>query len=158
VPLSTNRTAAEQMLNELVRKAERVRAGVLTPAESRMARHQAAPIAEHFDAYREHLRAAGVTGKRIGESRHHLDTLAADCCFARLLDFSREAFERWLARQAAEGMSARTRNAYRESLVAFSNWCAANDRLAANPFSKVPKANVKADPRRPRRAMAEGEL
>jgi integrase len=158
VPLSANKAAAEQMLADLVRKAERVRANVITPAEGRMADHQAVPIARHFDAYRDHLQAAGVTEKRLGESRHHLDTLATDCAFARLLDLHREALERWLASQAREGMSARTRNAYRESLVAFCNWCLDTDRLAANPFSRVAKANVKADPKRPRRAMTEDEL
>src|SRR5262249_27071619 len=56
------------------------------------------------------------------------------------------------------GMSARLKNAYRESLVAFCNWCIESNRLSSNPFSSVPKANVKADPRRPRRAMDETEL
>src|SRR5262249_41489893 len=158
VPLSANKTAAEQMLAELVKKAERVRAGVFTPAEDRMAGHQAVPIGEPFDAYREALLAAGVTAKRVQESRHHLDTLAADCSFARLCDFNRESLERWLAARVREGVSARTRNAYRESLVAFCNWCIDNERLDSNPFSRVKKANVKADPRRRRRAMDEGDL
>jgi integrase len=57
-------------------------------------------------------------------------------------------------------MSARTRNAYRNALVAFCNWCAdpTVNRLAVNPFAAVPKANEKADPRRQRRAMTEPEL
>jgi integrase len=159
-PLSTDRTAAEQMLAALVRRAERIRCNVLTPAEDQMSDHQVAAISEHFGAYGEYLRAAGVTEKRIGESRHHLDTIAGDCSFARLLDLTREPFERWLAGRAAKDISARTRNAYRESLVAFANWCVNSEppRLAVNPFAKVRKANVKADPRRPRRAMTEEEL
>ena len=32
-------------------KAERVRAGLLTPAEARTAEHLATPISMHFDAY-----------------------------------------------------------------------------------------------------------
>ena len=84
--------------------------------------HQVAAIADHFDAYGDHLRAAGVTAKRIAESRHHLDVIAQVCSFGRLLDLSREPVERWLAQQTAKGVSARTRNAYRESLVAFGNW------------------------------------
>jgi hypothetical protein len=55
-------------------------------------------------------------------------------------------------------MSARTRNAYRNALVSFCNWSGETDRLAANPFDTVPKANEKADPRRQRQAMTEEEL
>ena len=55
-------------------------------------------------------------------------------------------------------MSARTRNAYRNALVSFCNWCVETSRLAVNPFDSVPKANEKADPRRQRRAMTEDEL
>jgi hypothetical protein len=53
---------------------------------------------------------------------------------------------------------ASTRNAYRESLVAFANWCIETDRLIVNPFAKVPKADEKADRRRTRRALTENEL
>src|SRR5262249_50653414 len=72
----------------------------------------------------------------------------------------REVVERWLAERAAEGMSARTRDAYRNAMVSFCNWCAdpTVNRLASNPFNAVPKANEKADPRRQRRAMTEPEL
>src|SRR5262249_20334541 len=55
-------------------------------------------------------------------------------------------------------MSARTRNAYRNALVTFCNWCIETSRLTVNPFDAVPKANEKADPRRQRRAMVEPEL
>jgi integrase len=151
-------TAARSVLAELERRAELVKAGVMTTAEDLAAGHQAKPLTVHFDAYGEHLQAIGVTKKHCKESRRYLDQLAASCSFARLADLTREAFERWLAQRTTEGMSARLRNAYRESLVAFCNWCLESNRLSSNPFAAVPKANVKADPRRPRRAMDENEL
>ena len=83
-------------------------------------------------------------------------------------------------------MGARTHNAYVAALSAFSDWlvregrmrgvppqvaqCAMRHsdpkltanvytrRLAANPFTGVPKANEKADPRRQRRALTGEEL
>jgi integrase len=117
---------------------------------------------ETFDGFlarpKEHQKAAGVTPKHQKEARGRMERLATECGFGTLLDMQREKFERWLAQQSKLGMSARTRNAYRENLVAFCNWCVENHRLTANPFAAVPKANVKADPRRQRRAMTEGEL
>jgi integrase len=151
-------TAARGVLADLERRAELVRAKVLTSAQDAISKHQPTPLAEHFDAYREHLRASGATEKHIKECRHYLDRLAADCAFTRLADLKAEVFERWLAQRIAEGMSARSRNAYREAIVAFCNWAVDKDRLASNAFAKVAKANVKADPRRPRRAMDETEL
>jgi integrase len=149
--------AARQVLARWEREVERIKAGVLTPAEEQTARHQGAPIARHFDAYRDHLQAAGVTEQHIKDTRHRLDRLAAECSFSTLGNLNRDAFVGWLAARQAEGMSARTRNAYRESIVAFCNRCIPA-RLATNPFSRIAKANQKADPRRRRRAMDEAEL
>ena len=68
------------------------------------------------------------------------------------------ALERWLVARQAEDMGAVTRNGHREAWVTFGNWCVRNHRLLSNPFASVPKADAKADPRRKRRALDEGEL
>ncbi len=151
-------TAARQVLPDLERKAELVRSNVMTAAEAATGEHRVAALAEHFDAYRAYQQAAGDTVKHVAETRSRLDRLAADCTFTNLPDLRREALERWLALRAGEGMSARTRNAHRNALVSFANWCVETDRLTSNPFSRVPKANETADPRRQRRAMTEEEL
>jgi integrase len=150
--------AARRILGDLERRAELVRAGVISAAESAVADHQAAPLAKHFDSFDEHHQAKGVTKIHREDTGRYLRRLAADCTFGTLADLSREALERWLALRTAEGMSARTRNAYRNALVSFGNWAVETNRLAVNPFDPVPKANEKADPRRQRRAMNEAEL
>ena len=153
-------SAARQVLADLERKAERVRAGLISPAEARTAEHLATPIAEHFDAYLNALAAAGSVPMHRNNTRTYLNRLAADCGFKRLADLSREALERWLAVETKKGRSARSRNTHRAAVIAFANWCAdANiGRLPSNPFKGVPKADEKADPRRRRRSMTEGEL
>jgi integrase len=153
-------TAARRVLADLERRAELVRSNVISAAEAAIGDHQAAPLTEHFGAFDEYHQAKGVTKIHREDTGRYLRRLAADCGFGTLTDLRREALERWLAQRAAEGMSARTRNAYRNALVAFCNWCADPDvsRLAGNPFNAVPKANEKADPRRQRRAMTESEL
>jgi integrase len=153
-------TAARQVLADLERKAELVRSKVITAQEAAIADHQATPLAKHFDAYDQYHQAKGVTKIHREGTGRYLRRLAADCAFETLADLRREALERWLAQRAADGMSARTRNAYRNALVSFCNWCADPNvaRLLANPFDAVPKANEEADPRRQRRAMTEPEL
>jgi site-specific recombinase XerC len=142
----------------LERRAELVRSNVISSAESDLGAHQATPLARHFDAFEVHHQAKGVTRIHREDTGRHLRRLAADCTFSTLRDLRREALERWLVLRTAESMSARTRNAYRNALVTFCNWCVATCRLTQNPFELVGKANEKADPRRQRRAMTESEL
>jgi integrase len=154
-------SAARQVLADLERRAERVRAGLLTPAEARTAEHLATPIGVHVGAYLDALAAAGSVPLHRHNVETYLKRLAAECGFSRLSDLKREALERWLAERSgtrAGGRSARSRNTHRAALVAFCNWCVRTGRLTSNPFKGVPKANEAADPRRRRRAMSEDEL
>jgi hypothetical protein len=68
------------------------------------------------------------------------------------------ALERWLILRQAEGMSAGNRNEYRQALVGFANWCVRRQRMAANPFTGVAKADARLDRRRQRRALTETEI
>ena len=151
-------TAARQVLATLERRAELVRSNVMTAAEVAIGDHQARALAKHLAAFDEHHQAKGVTKIHREDTGRYLRRLAADCSFGTLADLRREALERWLALRTADGMSARTRNAYRNALVSFCNWCVETSRLALNPFDPVSKANERADPRRQRRAMTESEL
>lgn len=150
--------AAASVLKSLTDRAQLVKANVLTAAQSAVADHAATPLSEHFDAYAAHLQAKGTTAHHREEVINRLRRVAADCRFSALAGLSAKPLDGWLVLRAADGMSASTRNAYRESLVAFGNWCVRTDRLIANPFGKVPKADEKADPRRTRRALTEDEL
>jgi integrase len=155
-----DKTAAQGILAELERKGERVRAGLLTPAEARTAEHLATPISEHVAAYIGGLEASGASERYVRESRRILNAVTTGCDFRNLADLDREALERWLNLRRTENASARTRNTDRATLNAFANWCAEPSigRIVLNPFKGVSKADEKADPRRRRRAMTEAEL
>jgi len=150
--------AARSVLHGHELRAVRVMAGLLSPEEDAISDHQAAPIAEHFEAYMNHLQAKGTCHKHRGNVRRQIHRVAMDCRWKSLRDLGRQSFEAWLSQRMTDGMSARTRNAHRAALVAFSNWCIGNDRLLSNPFTRVSKSNEKADPRRKRRALTNAEL
>ncbi len=116
-------TAARQVLADLERRAELIRSNVMTAAEAATGDHQAVPLAKHLGAFDEHHQAKGVTRIHREDTGRYLRRLAADCSFPTLADLRREALERWLALRTVDGMSARTRNAYRNALVSFCNWC-----------------------------------
>ncbi len=153
-----SKDGAMAVLKDLTDRAEKVRSGVLSSAEDSTIDHQQTPIAVHIEAYIAHLEARGTTKGHRDDRKRYLDKLADDCGFRRLRDLDRTVLERWLGVQAAAKKSARLRNAYRTSALAFANWCIDAKRIIHNPFDGTPVANEKADPRRRRRALTEKEL
>ena len=151
-------SAARSILKELERKAELVRSGVVSADEAQIADHGCTPLADHVAGWLTCLDAKEVTETYREDCRRYLERLSTECGFNRLSDLNREKFSRWLAEQKATGMSARSRNVHQTALVAFCNWCVETQRLSVNPFAGMHKANEKADPRRQRRALTEGEL
>ena len=152
---------ARHKLAELVRRAEHLRANILTEAEARTADHQATPLTEHISAYIEHLRAKGVRPARVKQTETRLNRAADGCGWRLLADLSGSALETWLADKRDAGrMYAANWNAHRAACVGFANWAKRKSvgRLTHNPFGDVPLANEKADSRRKRRAMTEAEL
>ena len=151
-------TAARAVLADLVRRSELVKARVITSTEDAIASHQDVPLTDHVEAWLAHLEAKGVTKGRIKTNRQRFTQVAEDCGFTRLMDLDGGELEKWMLRKAKEGMSAGSRNGYREACVGFANWAGRAKRLGENPFAYVPKADAKADCRRKRRALTEDEL
>ncbi len=149
---------ARLRLAELVKRAEHLRAGLLTAGEARTVDYQAAPLADHIAAYIAHLEAKGCTAAHRANVEGRLHRLTAECGFGRLRDLERGKLESWLLARAGEGMSARTRNAYGAAAVSFASWLVQTHRLLANPFARLAKACEAADPRRKRRSITEVEL
>ncbi len=153
-----DKVAAQSFLAKVQRRAELVKAGVLTDAEASMADHAAVSLSKHLDAYEKHLQAKNGEKRRISMVRRRLERLFEDCRFTKLNKMAAGPVEDWLVEQAEKGMSAATRNGYRESLVCFGNWCRRIHRLTSNPFQDLPRANQNADRRHQRRALTEVEL
>ena len=151
-------TAARAVLADLERRAELVRAKIMTPGQDAVADHQKRHLGEHFGAYIAHLRAKRVSASHQKDRKRYLERIAKECQLSRLSDLDRLTLERWLHRTAETGMSARSCNAYRAAAAAFSNWCVDTQRLVTNPLAGLSKFNEKTDPRRKRRALTEEEL
>lgn len=151
-------TTARQFLARLERQKELIKAGTMTAEQATIGKHSSTPIRQHFELFAEHLAAKGTTRIHREDTLRYLTKIANDCGFSTLGDLKREKLERWLANATREGRSARSRNAYQTALITFANWCIATNRLTSNPFLGIDKANEKADRRRQRRALTEGEL
>jgi integrase len=148
-------SAARQVLADLERRVERIKAGVLTPAEDAASEQQKRSVDHHVNAYISTL--TGSASHRQ-HTRSYLARLVAECRWTRLADMRRSDLECWLSEQTRLNRSARSRNAFQTALVSFCNWCVRDGRMTENPFDRMPKANLDADPRRKRRALTPVEL
>ena len=175
---------AKTVLAALVSRAEKVRSGVLTVAESHVADHAEAPIAEHVDAYLAHLKRKRGRGGRRNTSPGHVGNVARDlavviagCGFRKLTDLNRDAVAAWVSRLLdlpdeqdveVDGTvlvdrrpGARTINAKLGSMTTFGNWLVDSGRIATNPFDRLCKSagvDQSDDIRRQRRALTADEL
>lgn len=153
-----DRTAAEAVLADLEKRADKVRSNMRTPAEDAVIDHQATPLSQHIEDYIRHQKARELNRDRIDSTRRRIERVASDCQFRRLSDVDGLGLERWLVARQLEDMSPGNRNEYRKAMVGFANWCVRNRRLLENPFVDVPVVDARADQRRKRRALTPDEL
>ncbi|MDB5310655.1 MAG: hypothetical protein JWO38_4857, partial [Gemmataceae bacterium] len=153
-----DRQAAEQLLKKWEREVEQIKTGTLDRKALDVARLAGAPLKEHLAAYERSLIAAEVSDVYRANVLRAVRKVAGDCGFTTAADLDVSAVENWLGARIGEGMSARSRNYYRQSVITFANWCVQTGRLSAHDLDRLPKSDERADPRRQRRALTEEEL
>jgi hypothetical protein len=102
-------TAARQVLATIELRLEKVRSGLMSQSDDRIAADQAPPIEDHFTHYPRHLQAKNTTTKHRKLKLNYLRRIASECGFRRLPDLSAEKFEGWIAGLVEGGVSARTK-------------------------------------------------
>ncbi len=89
------------MLADLLSKVERIRSGLITPAEAAVGDHADKPLAEHLEDYLEHLGAKRIRGRKVSDAyvrntKGRLGRLLRECQLSRWQDVTRQIIERWL--------------------------------------------------------------
>lgn len=158
-----DKAAAKQVLARLETEAEKIRAGILTPAVVETATHAHRPISEHLEAYLEHLALKRVRGRKVSAHyrrnlRSRMERLVREGRLHRLADLDDTRMRLWLARAEKAGLAPATRNEYLVTARAFYNWAMATHRLATNPLTQVEKAEATSDARHKRRALTVEEM
>ncbi len=154
VPLATDKSAAQAMLNELVVKVERRKAGKLDPFEE----HAKQPINEHVDDFEAHLRNKQNTAKHVQEVSTHVRKFVAGCKWSFLRDVSAGDVQQYLADRRAGGLSVQTSNHYLRGIKQFSRWLVRDRRAPDDPLIHLAMLNVQLDRRHDRRALSTEEF
>ena len=93
LPLAADKTAAQQMLAALVRKAELGKAGIVDPFEQ----HRRRPLAEHLADFLGELRGRGDDPRHVAIVASRLTALLETCGFVFLTDLSASRIVDYLA-------------------------------------------------------------
>jgi integrase len=155
VPLATDRAAAQTMLAEYVRLAEREKVGIIEPTD----KHRKMPLSKHIADYQRHLEAKGNAKRYIEIAVYHVEALLTGCKFRSIADISPSKVTNWLKEQRDKnkfGLS--TSNDYLVAVKAFCNWLVRDERLLRNPLAHLQRLNTETDIRRKRRVLTPDEL
>ena len=155
VPLATDRAAAQAMLAEYVRLAEREKVGIIEPTD----KHRKTPFSKHEADYQRHLEAKANAKRYIEIAICRVKAIVAGCKFRSIADISPSKLANWLKQQRDKnkfGIS--TSNDYLVAMKAFCNWLVREERLLRNPLAHLQRLNTETDVRRKRRVLTPDEL
>ncbi len=128
------------------------------PTPSKPPSRPPGPLADQLKDYGQTLSVNEVSATYKANALRAIRRLIDELRLVKLSDFRRDKIEPWLFGAILEGMGARTRNYYRDACSRFLTWCVDTGRVREHDLHKLPKADERADPRRKRRALTEGEL
>jgi len=154
VPLSSDKTAAQAMLNDILRKVEREMAGLTDPFEE----HVKKPLLSHVTDYRRHLESKGNADTHVQQTESYIKKIVTECKFKTIRDISASRVATWLSDLRESGKSVRTSNAYLTAIKAFNTWMVRDRRVADNALAHLAALNVSTDVRRERRTLEPAEI
>jgi integrase len=183
-----DKRVTEEMAAAAVRRAGRIREGVVDADEYDYKDHEQRPLSEHMDAWKEALSAAGSSTKHVdlfttrarrvvaplmgakladieparNAKRPDIARAAANLADrikgARLSDLTEERAQKALATLRAEGRSLATCNHHRAAVKALSTWCHDTHLTREDALRGVRGYNAKEDRRHDRRTIGLEEL
>jgi integrase len=155
IALSPNRTVAEQMRAELLRKIENAKIGIRDPYEE----HRQKLLKDHLADWETSLRANDASEDYILLKTTRVRQLIEGCQFIFLVDLSAERVEQFLKKLRTEKKrSVQTTNDWLQAIKQFTRWLLENDRINRNPFLRLKGGNVAVDRRHERRILSNQEL
>jgi integrase len=155
VPLSADKSSAQTMLADIIRKVERQKAGIIDKTADELEK----PVSESIDEYKKHLESNGRSETHVTETIRQIRKLANETGCVLLGDLQRaeNSIEKFLADRQQAGNSYRTINAHLTAIRSFCRWLIQKKRLSADPTIHFNKLNVSVDRRKERRPLTDEE-
>ena len=155
VSLSTSKTAAQKMLNDILEQVERRRAGLEDP----VAQESCRPIEQHIEDYKNHLEAKNDSPKHIRGTITRIRRFCNEKRLQYVHQIKMSDVEGFLVDlRKKQGLSIKTSNHYLRSIKSFVRWLVINRRLQRNPLEGLSLLNEATDRRRERRSLSSEEF
>ncbi len=154
VPLATDKTAAQAMLNELVKKVERRGAGLVDRFDDQRKR----PISEHLNEFERHLKAKKVSPEQVKLVVLRARRIIEGCKAKRITDLSASHVQTFLAELRKKEIGIQTSNHYLRAIKQFSRWLVKDRRSGDDPLAFIPMLNASTDRRHDRRPLSDADL
>jgi hypothetical protein len=155
VPLSENKAAAQQMLNELLRRVEMEKAGIRDPFQD----HRKTPLESHLADWEASLIAKENSESYVALKLSRVRRVLSGCRFAFIDDLAADRVEAFVSGlREAEGISIQTANFYYQAIKQFCAWMRKNRRCGDNPMEPLVMGNVRTDRRHDRRELSAEQL
>jgi integrase/recombinase XerD len=154
VPLSVDKMAAQAMLNAIVRKVERERAGLVDPTDEQRRR----PLRQHLTEFKNALTNKGDTAKQVTELVRKVQRMIDATKWKFVGDITAHATLEFLGQLRRDGLSAQTYNHYLRAAKQFTRWLVRDRRAPTDPLVHLSRLNVRTDRRHDRRALSDAEF
>ena len=154
VPLAGDKTAAQTMLNEIVKKVERQVAGLEDPFEKHLAR----PLARHVKDFVNYLRNKGNTECYARHTAQRLSSAIGACRFGKISDISASRFQAFLGDLRRQGFGITSCNHYLRAFKMFNRWLVRDRRTREDVVAHLSVMNSETDRRRMRRPLSPEEF
>jgi integrase/recombinase XerC len=154
-PLARDKTAAKAMLNEIVKRVEREKAGPVDPTEEQRKR----PLSVHLKEFESYLVNRDVTQACTDQRLSELRRMIEDRRWRMIADISAGDVLEFLGRlRRRHGLSPQTCNKYLSSAKQFTRWLVRDRRTPMDPLAHLSRLNDQTDRRHDRRALSAEEF
>ena len=154
VPLAADKTAAQAMLNDLLRKADREKAGIEDPFD----KHRKRPLREQISDFRDHLVNKGATADYVNTTMQRIQAIVDACKFDRICQISASRVQQALADLRRGGKSIASSNHYLQAIKMFTRWLVRDHRTNDDRLAHLSKLNPDLDRKRVRRPLSVEEF
>ncbi|MEZ6072284.1 MAG: hypothetical protein R3C10_18995 [Pirellulales bacterium] len=140
------------MLNELTRKVEREKAGLVDTTDDQRKR----PLKEHMIEFKSYLQNKGVTPKQVHTATTQLQCMVDANKWKRIGDIAASGALDFLGGLRDDGKSAQTYNHYLKSAKQFTRWLVRDRRSTVDPLSFIEAEREHGSATRPSRSVDRG--
>ncbi len=149
---TTDKRVAQQRLDELVEREERLRAGILAPlAQTEAAK---ASLADHLSAFIAYQKTRNISKGYTSKIDQRVTRLIAECGWKRVCDVTAESFIAW---RHAQTLTPKTLNDYQHAIYAVLEWLKKTGRIEVNPIENVGRVDGVGKRSFERRAFTDDE-